>query len=132
MVEPIPEVLRGAANEAVFEHLSELSAHSDVTAALEDAVAPLGDVQMFCPDASQYRYVAVATQGVVFSFAAGMNTIGFRLSPEFTARAVVTGAAELPQAGPDWVSVTVFRDDWPAPDLRFWARKAYLFAREQR
>jgi hypothetical protein len=129
--QPIPEVLRGATNEAVFEHLRDLSAHSDVTAALEDALAPLGDVQTFCPDPSQYRYVAVASRGVVFSFAAGMNTIGFRLGPEFKARAVATGAADLPQAGPDWVSIALFRDDWPEPDLRFWARKAYLCAREQ-
>ena len=131
MVEPIPEVLRGAANEAVFEHLSELSAHSDVTAALETAVAPLGDVQTFCPDPSHYKYVAVATRGVVFAFAAGMNSIGLRLTPEFKARAVATGAADLPQAGPDWVSIALFRDDWPAPDLGFCARKAYLCAREQ-
>ncbi len=47
----------------------------------------------------------------------------------FKARALATGAAELSQAGPDWVSVAVFRDDWPEPDLRFWARKAYLYAR---
>lgn len=49
MEESISEVLRGAANEAVFEHLSDLSAHSDVAAALEDAMAPLGDVQTFSP-----------------------------------------------------------------------------------
>jgi hypothetical protein len=129
--QPIPEVLRGAANEAVFAHLRDLSAHSDVTAALEGAVAPLGDVRTFCPDPSRYKYVAFATRGVVFAFAAGMNSVGLRLSPEIKARAVATGAADLPHAGPEWVSITLFRDDWPEPDLGFWARKAYVFARGQ-
>jgi hypothetical protein len=128
-VNAIPRVLRTAVNESVLEHLHELSAHSDVVVALEDAVAPLGDVQTFSPDASRYRYVAVATCNVIFGFAAGMDGIGFRLSPAFKARALATGATDLLQAGSDWVSVAVFRDDWPEPDLRFWARKAYFHAR---
>ncbi len=35
-----------------------------------------------------------------------------------------------PEGGDQWVSFTLFRDDWPKPDLEFWARKAYVAARE--
>jgi hypothetical protein len=41
-----------------------------------------------------------------------------------------TGGMDYSEAGPDWVSFTLFRDDWPEFDLKFWARKAYVFARE--
>jgi hypothetical protein len=127
-----PEVLGNADNASVLAYLHDLSAHSDVVAALENAVAPLGDAQILCPDASQFRYVAVATREVIFGFAAGMDSIGFRLEPELKARALATGAGNLAEAGPEWVVFTVFRSDWPEPDLRFWARSAYVHAREDR
>lgn len=126
------QVLRSAANDPVLEYLRDLSAHGDVVSALWDAVAPLGDVQSYSPDLSAYRFVAVATRGVIFGFATGMSDIGFRLSPQFKARALATGAVDLSQPGSDWVSFKMFRDDWPDPDLRFWARNAYVFAREER
>jgi len=125
-----PAVHSGAVHDVVSGHLRDLSAHSDVAEALLEAVAPLGDVQSYCPDPSQYRYVAVATRGVVFGFAVGMGLIGFRLSPEFKSRALATGAADLSQAGPDWIGINVFRPDWPEPDLKFWALRAYVYARE--
>jgi hypothetical protein len=127
----VPDTLHNEVNEAVLAYLRELSAHGDVADALAGAVEPLGDVQTFCPDALQYRYVAVATRAVIFGFAAGMSTIGFRLPPELRTRALVSGAEECAPAGPDWVSLTLFRDDWPEPDIRFWARKAYAYARER-
>jgi hypothetical protein len=125
-----PEVLSSAVNDVVLGYLRDLSAHSDVAEALLEAVAPLGDVQSYCPDLSQYRYVAVATRGVVFGFAVGMATVGFRLSPEFKLRALATGAEDLVQAGPEWVGIELFRNDWPDPDLKFWALRAYVYARE--
>jgi hypothetical protein len=125
----IPDVLNNEVNEAVLAHVRDRSAHSDVADALAGAVAPLGDVQTFCPDAVRYRYVVVATRGVIFGLAAGMATVGFRLPSELKARALATGAEDCMEAGPDWVLMTLFRDDWPEPDLRFWARKAYVHAR---
>ena len=66
-----PEVLKSAVNEVALEYLRELSARDEVAEALWDAVAPLGDVQSYSPDLSQYRYVAVATCGIIFGFAIG-------------------------------------------------------------
>jgi hypothetical protein len=129
MAQEVPEALRTAENEAVLAYLRDLSAHGDVAEALAQAVAPLGDVQTYTPDAARYRYVAASTRGVIFAFAVGMAEVGFRLSPEFRARALASGLRECPEAGPEWVAVTLFRDDWPEPDLGFWARKAYLGAR---
>ena len=129
MDQPIPESLQGETNDSVLAYLADLSAHSDVSEALEGAVAPLGDVQTYCPDASQYRYRVVATRGVVFAFAVGMRTIGFRLPPEFKDRALASGAESCSQAGSDWAAITLFRVDWPEPDLQFWARQAYVYAR---
>jgi hypothetical protein len=118
-----------SANESVLAYLRDLSAHSDVASALTDALAPLGDVQVFSPDFAQYRYVAAASQGVVFAFAVGMALIGFRLDPELLGRALASGAEAASRAGADWAAFTLFRDDWPRPDLQFWARKAYVNAR---
>lgn len=129
MAGEVPAAWRGARNESVLAYLGGLSAHSDVAEALARAVAPLGDVQRFCPDPAAYRSVAVATGGVVFGFAAGMGLVGFRLAPGLKARALATGADDCPEAGPDWVAFTLFRHDWPEPDLPFWAREAYLSAR---
>lgn len=125
MLEGVPTTLRGDVNQRVLAYLRERSAHDEVAFALIDAVAPLGDVQTFSPDPRQYRYVAAATQRVVFAFAAGQRLVGFRLRSELVERALVTGAEPCPQVGPQWVAFTLFRDDWPVPDLRFWARKAY-------
>ena len=129
MEEEVPTALRSEANATVLAYLDGLSAHGDVSEALAQAVAPLGDVRTFSPDPAQYRYVAVSTRGVVFGFAVGMATVGFRPAPELKARALRTGATDCPEAGPDWVSFTLFRSDWPEPDLRFWARAAYVAAR---
>jgi hypothetical protein len=127
----VPDMLRNKVNEAVLAYLRDQSAHSDGADALGAAVEPLGDVQTFCPNALQYRYVAVVTGAVIFGFATGMSSVGFRLPPELKTRALVSGADECAPAGPDWVSLTLFRDDCPEPDLRFWARKAYVYARRQ-
>ena len=59
-----------------------------------------------------------------------MSVIGFRLDERMKARALASGGSPYPECGNDWVSFTLFRDDWPKVDLEFWARKAYVAARE--
>ena len=130
MEQAIPVLLQHAANQPVLAHPQDASAHSDISEALLKAVKPLGDVQTFCPDPSRYRYVVVSTKGVVFGFAVGMNMLAFRLPPPFPERALASGGATIPELGKEWISFTLFRDDWPAPDIVFWARKAYVGARE--
>ena len=126
----IPPELDNEQNQVVLAHLHPLSAHSDVVEALMKAVEPLGDLQTFCPDPHQFRYVVVSTRNVVFGFAAGMNTVAFRLDERFKHRALITGGVALQACGPEWVDFVIFRDDWPKVDLEFWARKAYVFVRE--
>ena len=106
------------------------SAHSDVTEALLRAVKPLGDVQYYCPDLSRYRYFVVSTKTIIFGFAIGMNTVAFRLNAPFNQRAVASGGNPIPELDEEWISFILFRDDWPEVDLSFWARKAYVYARE--
>ena len=130
MDQNVPDNLQNRINEAVLRYNRDASAHSDVTEVLSCATAPLGDVQTFCPNASQYRYVLVSTRQIVFGFAIGMNTISFRLDPTIKARALETSGINLTAIGPEWVSFVLFRDDWPEVDVTFWARKAYVFARE--
>jgi len=126
---PVPDTLRNAVNEAALSYLKDKSAHSDVADELAKAVKGLGDVQTFCPDPSQYRYLAVSTGGVIFGFAYGMSLIAFRLNKTLTETALRTGANDIPEL-PEWVAFKLFRNDWPEFDLKFWARKAYVFARE--
>ena len=126
----IPSSILNAANRSVLEFIKRASAHSDITEALTKAVKPLGDVQLFCPDVSQYRYLVVSTKDILFGFAIGMDTIAFRLKPPFNARALATGGSLIPELGDEWINFILFRNDWPTVDLTFWARKAYVYARE--
>ncbi len=130
MDENVPDNLQTRINEAVLKYIRDTSAHSDVSEVLSQATTPLGDVQAFCPNASQYRYVLVSTKQIIFGFVCGMDTISFRLDPIIKARALSTGGNDLTTIGHEWVSFTLFRDDWPEVDVSFWARKAYVFARE--
>jgi len=130
MDEPVAPNLRHRTNAGVLAYVEKLSAHTDVASALIEALQPLGDVQLFCPDPTRCRYVVAASATVIFAFATGMNQLGFRLDALLRTRALLSGAAACPQCGEDWVCFTLFRDDWPAPDLPFWARKAYVFARQ--
>jgi hypothetical protein len=61
-----------------------------------------------------------------------MDTIAFKLDPRMRERALLTGGIPWPECGEDWVAVLHHRpdDDWPKVDVTFWARKAYVRARE--
>jgi hypothetical protein len=130
MAQNVPAELQTSINRKVLDHVEALSAHSDIAQALGAAMAPLGDVQMFCPDRQQYRYVVASTKGVIIALAVGMNTIGFRLDEFMRARALASGGLPYGECGEAWVSFTLFRNDWPKIDVEFWARKAYVAARE--
>lgn len=127
----IPATLVNRANERVLAYLKDLSAHSDIVDVLLEAVHPLGDVELFCPDHAQYRYVLASTRGIVFGFAVGMSTVAFRLDERMTSRAIGTGGIVWPACGEEWVAVVheLPDSDWPAVDVRFWARQAYVHAR---
>ena len=128
----LPAPLLNHSNAPVLGHVNDLSAHSDIAEQLLAAVKPLGDVQMFCPDARAKCYLVVATNGIIFGLAVAMNTIAFRLDLCMKLRVLATGAKAYPGWGADWVSVLPLGSDagWPAVDLRFWALKAYVYARE--
>jgi hypothetical protein len=130
-MQDVPSALVGPANQRVLACLREQSAHGDLAEVLQAAVAPLGDVQTFCPDPAAFRYVLVSTRGIVFGFAAGMHTIAFRLDARMRERALATGGVACPKYGAEWVAVHHQRpdDDWPRVDLAFWARKAYVYSR---
>jgi len=130
MAEDVPAELQTSINRQVLDHLEGLSAHSDVAEALSAALQPLGDVQIFCPDCQQYRYLVASTKGIIIALAVGMNTAGFRLDERMRARALASGGLPYAECGNEWVSFTLFRDDWPKIDIEFWARKAYVAARE--
>ena len=130
MPQNVPAELQTSINRQVLDHLQGLSAHSDVAEALSAALEPLGDVQIFCPDCQQYRYVVASTKGIIIALAVGMNTTGFRLDERIRARALASGGVPYAECGMQWVSFTLFRDDWPKVDIEFWARKAYVAARE--
>jgi len=129
MTQDAPPEYLSAINCDVIAHIEMLSAHSDVADALAGSIAPLGDVQTFCPDWSEYRYVLVSTKKIIFGFAIGMNTVAYRLDDQMRERAIISGASNYPACGTNWVSFTLFRNDWPAVDLKFWALKAYVNVR---
>jgi len=130
MAQNVPTELKTSINRQVLDHLEPLSAHSDVAEALSAAVEPLGDVQIFCPDLQQYQYVVASTKGIIIALAVGMNTVGFRLDDRMKTHALASGGVPYPECGKRWVSFTLFRSDWPKVDIEFWARNAYVAARE--
>lgn len=105
------------------------SAHTDLVDVLVEAAAPLGDVQLYSFEPVNYGYVVLATRDVVFAVVYGMSQIGFRLDEAFKERALETGGVNATEVGPDWVTFELFRTNYPAVDIQFWARKAYLIAR---
>jgi hypothetical protein len=115
-------------NCQAYNHIKNLHAHSDIGEPLIEAIKPLGDVQVFSPDS--YRFLTVSTKGILFGFAIGMNTIAFRLDDRMMAIARETGAKAFLECGRDWANFLPFRSDWPRIDFEFWARKAYVNARE--
>lgn len=131
MPNPVPRELATGENRAVLRHVEHLSAHSDIVEVLMNAVKPLGDVQLFCPDWAAFRYVVASTRGVIFGLAVGMHTVAFRLDAEMKRRALETGAIDYPDCGADWAAVVHHRQggEWPAVDVQFWASRAYSFTR---
>ncbi len=126
----IPDHILDRHNRPVLDFVHGSSAHSDVAEALMQAVGPLADVQVFCPDPSEYGYVVVSVKGIIFGFATGMNTIAFRLNSPFAQRALETGGKTVSGLGDEWVKFTLFQNDRPEVDLLSWAQKAYAYARE--
>jgi|ERR1017187_3031675 hypothetical protein len=116
------------ANRQVFNHTKNLHVHSDISGTLVKSLKPCGDVQIFSPGGD--RYLTVSTQGIIFGFAAGMDTIAFRLNRQMKEIALETGAKAFPQCGEDWVNLLPFRCDWLRVDCEFWALKAYVNVRE--
>jgi len=127
-----PKNLLNHRNKAVLDFIEGYSAHGDIAEALLTSVEPLGDVQSYCPDISQSRYLVVSTKGIIFGIAIGMNKVAFRLNPPLNERAVTTGGSVISELGEEWIEFILNRDDWPEVDLIFWARKAYVYARESK
>ena len=127
-MEQLPDKLSTEKNHPVLEYISGQSAHSDVANALEIAIAPLGEAHTYCPDSDNYRYLIAYANDTVFPYAAGMRAVAFRLSSGYKQRAIETGGEAVKSIGKEWVAFELFRSDWPEVDVRFWDRKAYLFA----
>ncbi|MGB5716329.1 MAG: hypothetical protein WBN81_04450 [Gammaproteobacteria bacterium] len=127
-MEQLPDKLSTEKNHPVLEYTSGQSAHSDVANALEIAIAPLGEAHTYCPDSDNYRYLIAYANDTVFSYAAGMRTVAFRLSSGYKQRAIEIGGEAVNSIGKEWVAFELFRGDRPEVDVRFWPRKVYLFA----
>ena len=129
-LQPLPASVNNDKNQDILMFLQGKSTHSDVADVLIEASAPLGDVQLYSSDPVNYGYIVLTTQDVMFAAAYGMSQIGFRLDETFKGRALETGGFNATDIGPDWVTFELFRANYPAVDLLFWTRKAYLIARE--
>jgi hypothetical protein len=132
MTNELPPPLANDVNRRVLAHVKLLSAHSDIVDVLSEAIKPLGDARLFCSDRPNYGFVIAFTNNIIFGLAVGMDTVAFRLDEKMRQRALQTGGIAYQECGDEWVAVVQHRSDsdWPAVDVRFWARKAYAYARE--
>lgn len=114
-------------NPDVEKYFAPLSAHSDVAEEFLVALEKLGEYE--CRGGpGEWAALYAVTNDVIFGAAAGMSETFWRLRPADIEIALATGAQRT-DLGPEWVKVTLFRCDWPKPDLAYWALRAYDFAR---
>lgn len=99
---------------------------------MREATRNLGSAKVIARQTREGLELVGTTEGTIFMIGFGMNSFGFLLDQRMESRALISGGSALVEAGPGWVAFQVFRDDWPKPDLEFWARKAYSIAREKR
>ena len=114
-------------NPRVKNHFQALSAHSDVGTELLAALKPLGEYEVQGGGA-KFAALYCTTKDIVFCAASGMSDIYWRLRPSDVGIALAAGA-QTTDLGPEWVKFTLFRANWPQPDLAHWALRAYDFAR---
>ena len=114
-------------NPEVAWFFSSLQAHSDVAGEFHASLGKLGEYERR-DGGGQYAAPYVVTAELVFCGAAGMSETYWRLRPEDIEIAIATGAVPAP-IGSDWVTITLFRSNWPKPDLPFWALRVYDYAR---
>jgi len=103
------------------------SAHSDVGAEWLRSLTRLGEFEVR-GDLERYAAPYGVTAETVFCGAAGLRDTFWRLRPADYEIAIRSGAGPAP-IGPQWVQITLFRPDWPQPDLAHWALRAYDYAR---
>ena len=126
-------LLTGTAQEPLLEWLEEHrpSAHSDPAADLLDAGrATCGDWVAFSPSFGSCRYVALITDGRVFSLAHGQRFVCFRVRGAQQVIALESGGMAKPELGAGWMEFQLYRPSHPKVDLRFWTLRAYEAARE--
>jgi len=114
-------------NSEAEQFFSSRSAHSDVGMELIASLKQLGEYETR-GNLKEHGAPYFVTKETVFCGAAGMQDTFYRLRPDDYEIAIATGAEPAP-IGPGWVKITIFRSDWPRPDLAHWALRAYDFAR---
>ncbi len=122
-----------ARNADVFAFLTESnpSCHSDNCAVLlKAAIEKCGEWIAFSPSLQNYGYVALVTNRTVFALGFGQSMVSFRLPARLYPTALATGATPAREIGQKWVSIELFRPDWPDPDVPFWTLQAYATARQ--
>ena len=127
IVRPAENMLR---NPEAAQFFSALQAHSDVAGELFASLKKLGEYERRGGGAD-FAAPYIVTAGLVFCGAAGMSETYWRLRATDLEVAIACGAVPAP-IGPEWVSITLFRINWPKPDLPFWALRAYDYARTGR
>jgi hypothetical protein len=112
--------------EAFF---SAREAHSDIAEVFVASLKRLGEYELrHAPSRYGYGAIYAITKTIVFCGVAGDLYTYWRLRPQDYDVALLTGAERSP-IGSDWVKITSFRNNWPQPDLPFWALRAYDYAR---
>lgn len=116
------------ANPEAERHFAGLCARDEVGTAFIESLQGLGEYELR-GDLRVFRSPYAVTAGTVFGGAAGMAQVYYCLRPDDCAIALRCGADPAGQLGPGWVCFTLFRANWPRPDLKHWALRAYDFAR---
>ena len=98
----IPNSLNTPVNKVVLNYLKPLSCHGDNIRPLIEILENYPEVQSFCPNGAEYKYVFYYVNRVIFAFGAGMRNISIKVPEEQQDYAKSTGAVQIRDAGKDW------------------------------
>lgn len=129
MIAPVPSAIDVAANRAVLEFVRDLSTHSDVWEKLWGALEPLDDVEAFCPDPANYRYVVAYVGSRIFAFAVGMSNIYVRLDSADRSRALARGARFDDVPDGTWVYFQLWQGAGRGVEFSEFVERAYEYAK---
>ena len=129
---PIPQNLLNEENREILAYIKGQSAHSDVCEPFLKSVQQFDDVEIYCPDWQNYRYVIVYNeQSIIFGFVIGMSSLYLRLPETHHQDLIDQNANKASNISSNWYTFPLFRSYECEEKLDYWVREAHKYAKSK-